>query len=428
MIYTQSGIHRINIEPNQTMKTKHTRHGLTIFKRYADQAGALWYTRMRVLGKIKTLSLAETAEKSFEIAVNARRAKREGKFDVWREATSTRHTAPVGHSMSDLAPHYRAYPGRILSTTKEANLNALHRLVAHVHDWPAGSLQDQAWQSVRLDAYTADLCRKWKRKVEFAAAEAESEDRRQQLLRSANSTLAAARSVFACSRRNDLPAYYRECGIELPPCIAEFRAVPGFSSAAKTEYNPPPAAVILETLRVLDRMALSLDEQEQNVAIACWCAIGFGLRASAIQRTLVGDFVRELDGDIFYRPLAFRAGKRAKQIGVQNDAWERLARHVDGRAANEYLLHGSATERTSETCRRISALFKSLGWQTQHHIHELRAWAGCQVIKGADGKQRNWEAGRLFLNHKFLSTTQKFYGHHLDPILEKVPLPNLAVA
>ncbi len=261
--------------------------------------------------------------------------------------------------------------------------------------------------------------------VQPTLSAAEKDEVRARVLRSANSMLAQARSLFARSRRNDLPAYYERHGLALPPCIEAFKRVPGFPGTTKSEYHAPREDLVLETLRAVEKLAGSTDPLELNVYKAVWCALGFGLRKRHIAAAKVGDFHKE-GGDVFFRP-ASNGGKNHSEIGVQLDAWERLAPHVEGRPKSEYLLTGTDTERQDEVFRRLSALFKSLGWETQHHIHELRAWAGCRIVAGPDGKSENWEAGRRFLKHRFTHTTQNFYGHHFQAKIAKVSLPSLAI-
>lgn len=407
---------------------KFTRDGITIFRRY-DSPGAVFYTRMRFDGKIKTLSLAETAKDSFEIAIAARRARVTGKFDLFKATLQKRPSGPQT-TVADLLPLYRKFPGNIKAHTKECNINALRSLVADAQGLQRGTLNYHAWSSIRLDQLTADFAEKWKDTIRARANAEPDEQRRDQILRSANSVLAAARSLFARSRRNDLPAYYKRADdIELPACIDRFRTTPGFGGVSKTEYHAPDDAIVARTLTALDALVPAPTEpqpvqDELNLYLACWLAIGFGLRASEISRALCGNF-QLVTGDVFFRPLWRAKNNKVPEIGIQLDAWTRLSPHILNRPANEYVLKGSDTERTSDVFKRISVWMKSLGWQTTHHIHELRAWAGCQIVAGRSGSDQNWEAARRFLRHSHVSTTQNYYGHHFRAKIEKVPLPNL---
>ncbi len=52
---------------------------------------------------------------------------------------------------------------------------------------------------------------------------------------------------------------------------------------------------------------------------------------------------------------------------------------------------------------------RALGWATTHDVHELRAWAGCQI---ATLHPQGLLAAQIFLRHAHYSTTQNYYGHH----------------
>lgn len=405
------------------MKTteKYTRDGITIRKRY-NNPGAVFYTRMSVQGKTKMISLCETAEKSFEKARQARRERgAEGTWQAFKVATAPRGK-PACATLREVVALYDQFPGDIKPSTKVQNTHALSAMVCEVRNVQPGTLN--AWSSMRLDELTGDFVRQWKRLVDHRVA-GQADERKAQLYRSASSRLLQARSLFACSRRNDLPEWYRENGIVLPASVAEFCAVPGFKTVRKTNYHEPHTLIIVTTLAALDQPDGAEGTPDRNVKIACWLAIGFGLRASEIARARVGDFTVRADG-VYFNPIWFAKNGDIPLICCQLDAWKRLAPHITGRPAADFVLRGSMTARTSDLPRRVSAWFKRMGWETSHHLHELRAWAGCKIAEGNSRTDQNWEAARRFLRHAQIATTQTFYGHHFRAKIETVSLPDFA--
>jgi len=126
-------------------------------------------------------------------------------------------------------------------------------------------------------------------------------------------------------------------------------------------------------------------------------------------------------GDVAFRPPWFgKNKKRTLEVLVQLDAWQHLGPIIEALPAKAFVLHGHETERTSDVFRRISGWMKSLGWETTHHIHELRAWAGSYIADHAAGD--GIRSAQIFLRHASYATTEKFYGHHRKQQLAKVKL------
>lgn len=111
---------------------------------------------------------------------------------------------------------------------------------------------------------------------------------------------------------------------------------------------------------------------------------------------------------------------RNPEIRWQLGAWEKLAPFLDPLAPDAYVLDGTLTERQDLTFRRISEWMRILGWETQHHIHEFRAWAGCQIAMAPGG--RGLLDAMVFMRHASFQTTEKYYGHHLKLKLSEVKL------
>lgn len=236
--------------------------------------------------------------------------------------------------------------------------------------------------------------------------------------RTANSTLAKVKSLLspaACE-------HYRIAGgLELPDSIREFREAPGFRDVTKHDYEIPSPERIQTTLEDLEATKASHPARY----VACWLAIGFGLRkseAACVRR----DWFRVVDGrwHIEIRAVAdsldatterpvTKNGQVRPLIPCANGAWERLAPFIQaaGAAADSYLIEGHATYRRELVFREISVWLRHHGWQTQKAYHELRAWAGCQV-----GMAFGFDVASQWLRHGSIVTTQQFYGRYLNTL------------
>lgn len=400
--------------------TRYTRNKITII-RPADRPHGNFSARIKFRKKIHYITLCDTVEESFKHALIARREILAERYAAFKKITGMRDECST--TLGDLLPHYRAFPGDTeappSSTTKEKNIQAFARIVALCHPDMAGR-----WEQFSLIRLTREFIVNWRSEVWKLANVAGTPDseRSIQIRRSANSTLLQARSLFTDS----MLTYYRDTAkLDIPPCIAEFRTEPSFKKVSKTEYRAPNNNVIAATLADLEKFHRKEETiVDENMFIAAWLAIGFGLRAGEIKSAVKADF-KQVDEDIYFDPPWRAKNNNVPLIGVQLDAWQRLEPFLTKGSPADYVIAGNKTERTGEVFLRISKWMKSLGWRTTHHVHELRAWAGCQIVMGPDGNGEHWLRGSRFMRHSKISTTQNFYGHHIQVKLEKVPLPKI---
>lgn len=374
-----------------------------------NKTGAKFTTRIRFRGQVHFLTLTETADSSFSAALTARREIQAGRWSALRDATRLRTDCAT--TLGDLELAYQTYqpaPPKVLAvSTKTKNIYALRNLLRKVGVDPL--------PAVPLNVLTGELVYRWKQVI-LADCKDLSPEAATTHCRSANSILIQARSVFADEARTYLT---RSAGLLLPACLEKFRKEPGFKQISKTEYHAPTDLVIAKTFAHLAGLDLG-DPCARNEFTACWLALGFGLRASDIARAQKEHF-HEVQGDIAFRPPWFGKNKKSTpEVRVQLDAWQHLGPLITALPDGGHVVSGHATERASEVFRRISGWMKSIGWETTHHIHELRAWAGSYV---ADHSSKDGiRAAQVFLRHRSYATTEKFYGHHRKQQVEKVSL------
>lgn len=399
-----------------------TRHGLTIRRqRIKDGRWGKWTVRIKFQKKVHPLTLAETAKDSFDMAVRARREIQAGRWEELRAATNLRHVNQT--TLADVFKHYRAYkgPDRPSDDTRELNINALTAILRESCSGASMTAANVDPSSISLLKINAELIWKWKEQKRKLADEAPDDERTLQILRSANSRLRQARSIF--SDNEELRTYYRHNKLALPDCITAFCKEPPFSDCSKDEYHIPNDTVIAKTFEALEKLCsgasvTAANSQDLNIYKACWLALGFGLRKSEIAQAKNSWFVN-LGGIIYCRGDELAKNKKFPEVRVQLGAWDKLRPHIENQDPNAYVLSGTPTDRCEDTFRRLSCWMKSLGWQTTHHIHEFRAWAGCQIAMASGNDIRT---AQIFLRHASFATTERFYGHHLKIKLAEVQM------
>lgn len=380
-----------------------------------NRDGAKFNTRIRYQGKVHYRTLTELADTSFTAALAARREIHAGRWDALKEQTSLRTDCAT--TLGEIEAAYRLYqpaPPKVLATdTKNKNIYALRNFLRKAGLEPK--------ETLAITALTGELVYQWKQAI-LADCRDKSPEDATRLCRSANSILIQARSIFADESRTYLE---RAAKLKLPASLEKFRKETGFKQISKTEYHAPTDLVIAKTFAHLATLnpAANADFTRidtRNEFLACWLALGFGLRASEISQARKEDF-QTVAGDVAFRPPWFgKNKKRTPEVLVQLNAWQHLGPALADVPDGAYILCGHETERTSDVFRRISGWMRSLGWATTHHIHELRAWAGSYIADHAAGD--GIRSAQIFLRHASYATTEKFYGHHRKQQLAKVSL------
>ena len=73
----------------------------------------------------------------------------------------------------------------------------------------------------------------------------------------------------------------------------------------------------------------------------------------------------------------------------------------------EFLFEGTVTERYDEMPDRLNRWLHHIGWRDEKKLHGLRAFIGCKLFA------KNPRLAQLYLRHKSIATTEKFYSHFL---------------
>ena len=324
---------------------------------------------------------------------------------------------------------------------------------------------------LRLGDLTAATVFRWKQAVSTRAESAETDAQTASAYRSANSTLRKLKSLFT----NELAEAYRfGHGLTLPANLVEFRAAPGFSDVAKTDYRIPSDTLLAATFaslsaggegrgEVVQRQGTNRGQDGQDMGkqnlpsscaqnlgatcraevvdnphsafripkscqVAIWLALGFGLRKSEAA-AVRGDWIVLLDGvpHLELRRVAdpkkhlaelptTKNGTVCPRIRVTNGAWEHLA-PAFAAAGTDYVIPGSPTYRCESVFREIADWMRTLGWNTQKAYHEWRAYAGCQVAM-RDGLL----TASQWLRHSSITVTEAAYGRYIRTTATDAPL------
>jgi len=408
-----------NREPRTANKYTHafTFRGKTLHLYKRQQTPhAPWHFRLRRGGEDKPRSLKTAdAETAVKRARQALQAHDQG-TDAWRDhLDATRQKAkPNSHTVGELLAAYQtaaAVEGNKPRTIHN-NAGALRLILRAARELPTTEAAD----ALTLTALQRKTVAAYKASVAAQADAAPDDTAAQRIRRSANSLMRQARSIF---NRHLREHYQHTAGLRLPETLDEFLATPMFKAVAKQEYWPPTDTVIESTFQALP----TLQRDDPNAFAAIWLALGYGLRKSEIAATRCDWFITR-DG------LDYLRGDRIAKDGILPDvramqgAALQLRAQIQQRAAAQgpdaYLLSGIHQERTDQVFRRVGDWLAGHGWKTQKKIHELRAWAICQVII-----KNGWVAGSQWARHKQVSTTQEYYGRYVksQEIKETIAAP-----
>lgn len=409
---------------NPTHEFKFEGRNYRLFKR-EESKDAPWYFRIRVAGVRRARSLeTNVAENAVAKARAMITASKGEKWTEFLQKTTARQVVTV--TRQDIYQLYRAYPNRKpAASTRELNIHALDQILG-----PGNTLP------------TADSLWNWKQQVLVSAAAetdpaqsamAVRKDRHRQLLRSANSRITQARSIFTA----DLQAHYKRAGkLTLPKTIDDFLKEPRFPTdeTGKTDYWPPGDNIIAQTFAALEKLNppwpagpdtfgpfAPQEGEDLNLYLAIWLTLGFGLRKSEISQAKASWFV-ELNGIRYIAGDELAKNDRFPRVRCQLGAWDKLAPHIQGLASADYILRGSDHERTDDVFRRCSIWLRKLGWNTQKAIHEFRSYAGCQIAMGDRKGPVDIRSAQEFLRHANITTTENFYMRYLRSQLKEVHL------
>jgi integrase len=250
--------------------------------------------------------------------------------------------------------------------------------------------------------FSADLPRRWKLMYEELCA-GKTQNDANRIMRSANSILHQAKTVFSVERLSDMKA----AGFVFPEMKVFFDEVKArrFKKLPKKTFVPVPHTVVARTLAEWKKLP-------RNEFLGVGLMLSCGLRKSQVAQVR-WDWIGEEE----HRPVLTGAAEVKNRKGRVHvfpitPFWRVLLRRAkqekwigdSAEAKKDYVLTGNSTERCDEVFRRISTWMRGLGWQMQKTNHAFRDYAGSLVAM-----KYGLEAAKEFLDHSSVTTTESHY-------------------
>ena len=358
----------------------------------AETPGASWYLEYQTRGRRFRQSL-ETPVKSLAVekAKLVLAAAEAGNLELARAAIGGRAPRATSTVADVVAWSERTILG-CSEATRERYVNCL-RLVLR------GTVGEGYATRTLAEVLTPATVRAWTRASQAKAAAQPDQESSNRVLRSANSILRQAIALFA-------PRYcghMRDAGLVLPS-LDEFRAevsMQRFRDVRKREWRPPTEEVIARTIEAWRASAT----KDRNLYLAVWLMLSCGLRIGEVAQArwgwvqpalLLGSArVKNRTGQIRLTPLEpYWSEGRATTA-----AWADSAP-----AAEDLILTGTDTERREAVFRRISAMLRGCGWESQKTNHALRALCGCWATR-----ERGIYGAQQLLRHSSVLITETAY-------------------
>lgn len=360
----------------------------------------VWYFKKTVNGRTKPVSLNT---EDLELAKSKRDAmEKDALNQEWEKIQGPR--AQTAGTLDDVFNKYEAIGG-ITHKAIIGNQSAMMCLVR-------GALGDEKLKpvDVRLDVLTKKMMRDYQdnlRKRYEAAAGTEEKARRMardRADRTSKSTFNQAKSIFSLKR--DMIDRYKEAGIAVPDCVKEFAGGKAKGSMSTKQYFPPSELMMKQTFEKVE----DLRSTDPETYFLFWAALATGCRRNELADMLVTDLV-EIDGRLW---VGAGLGKDGEQIRIPvinfvvHTANPRTPASVLREMLQERksgpLFLGDRRERYDEMPDRLNGWLNRMGWTDEKKLHAIRGFIGSKLYS------KNTHLARLYLRHKSIATTEKYYG------------------
>jgi integrase len=253
-------------------------------------------------------------------------------------------------------------------------------------------------EDLTTEVLSADLPRRWKLLYE-EQCKGESQNDANRIMRSANSILHQAKTVFSAERLSDM----RAAGFMFPDMAVFFNELKArrFNHLPKKTFMPVPHNVVARTLAGWKNL-------RRNDFLAVGLMLSCGLRKSQAAQVRWDWFGTEEHRPVLTGEAHVKNHRGCVHVFPINPFWRVMLRRAKAEnwmaKGEDYVLAGSPTERTELVFNRISKWMRSLGWKMQKTNHAFRDYAGSQVAM-----KYGLEAAKEFLDHASVTTTEVHY-------------------
>jgi len=380
---------------------------MKLFKR-SDKFESPYYCRIKCRGKTterqldtNVLAIAMTRAKDLK------KALRGEKWEKLSEALDPSKAIRTICKLGDIFTAYRSVPLLEPKTTKD-NIYSVGSIIKKVYG--AGA-EVEAMSATYL---TGDLIKKYQEAV--VAAAGDDHIKRDTAMRTANSTLRQARSLFSKGRTNRFANIYEKLSM---PDLNDFMQFP-YLRATKKLYSAPPPGLVEKTWEESAKLKITAP----NLYLAFLLGACAGLRRKEIayarrswfsartlgngRRAVVVEVMTEAD----FRPK----GKRKRDIPVSPFVLDEIMKLRGELLPTDYIMPQEGTPRDGlETirCQKTFAVFNKwmtgIGWETRMKLHELRKFFGALVAE-----QFGIYTAKEFLGHASVTTTEDSYSTMLN--------------
>jgi integrase len=245
---------------------------------------------------------------------------------------------------------------------------------------------------------SADLPRRWKLMHEEKCS-GKSQNDANRIMRSANSLLHQAKTVFSAERLADM----RAADFVFPDMTIFFNEV-----KARRFKRLPKKTFVPVSHHLVARMLNGWQNLPRNEFLAVGLMLSCGLRKSQVAQVRWDWFGVEEHRPVLAGDADVKNHKGRVHVFPINPFWRVMLRRVKlenwtGKG-EDCVLAGTATERRELVYRRIGRWMRGLGWAMQKTNHAFRDYAGSVVAM-----KYGLEAAKEFLDHSSVKTTESHY-------------------
>ena len=376
-----------------------------------------YYCRFEYLGQVYVRCLKTTEAAEAQRRARLRYAEitdlvNRGEFkSLSRTKLRTQQTA----TLETLRAAYLVGPSEAGAKTRALNLNALAQIAA-------------VKAATKVCDLTPALIRHWFETVTTAVLAEPDQQKSSSLKRSANSRWAQARSIFTPKCLE----HYRDKGIYHETMEAFVRAgdLAAFTRIPKIAYNPPSESIITATLAAWEQLALNPQPSSRDLFLAIGHELAFGLRIGELEQARWNWHTERNGYPVLDATANVKNGTGRLRVRALDPWFTSMKRHATANGwwpdltlnpqPSTLIIEGTATYRTDDLYRAVSAWLRSHGWETKKTNHALRAYTGSQVAM----KYGIYDA-QMWLRHSTVKVTEQNYAHFVDDFkpadLETIP-------